>query len=42
VTVAEGCKIGSGTTVIKDTEIGTVYAGSPARKLKVNENYKIS
>lgn len=34
VTLAEGCSIGSASLVLKSTSPWTVYAGSPARRLK--------
>ena len=41
VTLAEGCIVGAGSVVTKDTEPWTIYAGSPARPIKVRQRERI-
>jgi len=41
VTLAEGCIVGAGSVVTKDTEPWTIYAGSPARPIKIRESKRI-
>jgi len=41
VTLGEGCIVGANSLVTKDTEPWTVYAGSPARPIKIREKSRI-
>ena len=41
VTIAEGCVIGAGAVVTKDTRSWTVYVGNPARPVRVREQEKM-
>lgn len=38
VTVGEGCVIGAGALVTKDTEPWSIYIGTPAKKIKERDN----
>lgn len=41
VTLAEGCIVGANSLVTKDTEPWTVYAGSPAKPIKIRDKSRI-
>lgn len=41
VTLAEGSIVGANSLVTKDTEPWTIYAGSPARPIKMRDNTEI-
>lgn len=41
VTLGEGCIVGAGSVVTKDTEPWTVYAGCPAKPIKPRESKRI-
>jgi acetyltransferase-like isoleucine patch superfamily enzyme len=41
VTIAEGCVVGAGSVVTKDTRPWTIYVGNPARPVRIRENEKM-
>lgn len=41
VTIAEGCVVGAGSVVTKDTRPWTVYVGNPARPVRIREDKKM-
>lgn len=41
VTLGEGCIVGAGSVVTKDTEPWMIYAGSPAKPIKPRESKRI-
>lgn len=41
VTLGEGCIVGANSLVTRDTEPWTVYAGSPAKPIKIREKERI-
>jgi acetyltransferase-like isoleucine patch superfamily enzyme len=41
VTVAEGCVVGAGSVVTKDTRPWTVYVGNPARPVRIRDDAKM-
>ena len=38
VTIAEGCVVGAGSVVTKDTRPWTIYVGNPARPVRIRES----
>lgn len=41
ITLGEGCIVGAGSVVTRDTEPWTVYAGSPAKPIKSRDSKRI-
>lgn len=41
VTLGEGCIVGANSVVTKDTEPWTIYAGTPAKPIKIRERDRI-